>query len=63
MIRTTLAIAVLAALGAVLAATASATSSKLEGKVGPGYKIEVFAKGLNFPTNIAFKGNDAHFEA
>jgi plastocyanin len=41
MIRTTLAIAVLAALGAVLAATASATSSKLEGKVGPGYKIEV----------------------
>jgi plastocyanin len=41
MIRTALAIAVLAALGAVLAATAAAKSSKLEGKVGPGYKIEV----------------------
>jgi glucose/arabinose dehydrogenase len=31
--------------------------------VPPGYKIEVFAKGLNFPTNIAFKGNEQHFEA
>src|SRR5262249_62164833 len=30
--------------------------------VPPVYKVEVFAKGLNFPTNIAFKGNDDHFE-
>jgi len=31
--------------------------------VPPGYKVEVFAKGLNFPTNIAFKGNERNFEA
>ena len=31
--------------------------------VPPGYKVEVFAKGLNFPTNIAFRGNDRRFEA
>src|SRR5262245_2017270 len=30
--------------------------------VPPGYKIEVFAKGLNFPTNIAFRGNSHNFE-
>jgi glucose/arabinose dehydrogenase len=30
--------------------------------VPPGYKIEVFAKGLNFPTNIAFKGSAHSFE-
>jgi len=30
--------------------------------VPPGYQIEVFAKGLNFPTNIAFKGNQHQFE-
>jgi plastocyanin len=44
MIRTTLVVVVLAATGAALAATAgakSAESSKLEGTVGPGYKIEV----------------------
>ena len=30
--------------------------------VPPGYKVEVFASGLNFPTGIAFKGNDRRFE-
>src|SRR5262245_21378826 len=30
--------------------------------VPPGYKIEVFAKGLNFPTGIAFKGDGRRFE-
>jgi glucose/arabinose dehydrogenase len=30
--------------------------------VPPGYKVEVFARGLNFPTNIAFRGNAHHFE-
>lgn len=30
--------------------------------VPPGYKIEVFASGLNFPTNIAFQGNKHRFE-
>ena len=31
--------------------------------VPPGYKVSVFAKGLNFPTNIAFRGNEKKFEA
>jgi glucose/arabinose dehydrogenase len=31
--------------------------------VPPGYKVEVFASGLNFPTNIAFRGNRLQFEA
>lgn len=30
--------------------------------VPPGYKVEVFAQGLNFPTNIAFRGNAHKFE-
>src|SRR5678815_1052176 len=30
--------------------------------VPPGYKIEVFASGLNFPAGIAFKGNSNDFE-
>lgn len=30
--------------------------------VPPGYKVEVFAKGLNFPTNIAFRGNANNFQ-
>jgi len=30
--------------------------------VPPGYKVEVFASGLNFPTNIAFRGNAHKFE-
>ena len=30
--------------------------------VPPGYKIEVFASGLNFPAGIAFKGNSNNFE-
>lgn len=30
--------------------------------VPPGYKVEVFASGLNFPTNIAFRGNERRFE-
>src|SRR5439155_5866873 len=27
-----------------------------------GFKVSVFASGLNFPTGIAFKGNSQHFE-
>lgn len=30
--------------------------------VPPGYKVEVFAKGLNFPTDVAFRGNSNRFE-
>src|SRR5262245_57204496 len=30
--------------------------------VPPGYKVEVFASGLNFPTGIAFKGDSRRFE-
>ncbi|NIV52832.1 MAG: hypothetical protein GWN53_13280 [Gammaproteobacteria bacterium] len=30
--------------------------------VPPGYEVEVFASGLNFPTNIAFRGNTRSFE-
>ena len=30
--------------------------------VPPGFKVSVFAKGLNFPTGIAFKGNSKNFE-
>src|SRR5262245_13861489 len=30
--------------------------------VPPGYKVEVVAKGLNFPSGIAFKGNSKDFE-
>jgi glucose/arabinose dehydrogenase len=30
--------------------------------VPPGYKVEVFASGLNFPAGIAFKGNSHRFE-
>jgi len=30
--------------------------------VPPGYKVEVFASGLNFPTNIAFLGTGTNFE-
>ncbi|MFQ5774220.1 MAG: hypothetical protein ACE5GS_06870, partial [Kiloniellaceae bacterium] len=30
--------------------------------VPSGYKVEVFASGLNFPTNIAFRGNKRNFE-
>ncbi len=30
--------------------------------VPPGYKVEVFKSGLNFPTNIAFRGNAHKFE-
>jgi glucose/arabinose dehydrogenase len=30
--------------------------------VPPGYKVEVFATGLNFPTGIAFKGDRRRFE-
>ncbi len=30
--------------------------------VPPGYKVEVFASGLNFPTNIAFLGTQSSFE-
>ena len=30
--------------------------------VPPGFKISVFASGLNFPTGIAFRGNSQHFE-
>jgi glucose/arabinose dehydrogenase len=29
--------------------------------VPPGYKVEVFAKGLNFPTDVAFLGNGHDF--
>ena len=28
-----------------------------------GFKVEVFAKGLNFPTDIAFVGNKENFKA
>jgi glucose/arabinose dehydrogenase len=28
----------------------------------PGYRVSVFASGLNFPTNIAFRGNARKFE-
>ena len=31
--------------------------------VPPGYKVEVFAKGLNFPSNIAFRRTAGGFEA
>jgi glucose/arabinose dehydrogenase len=31
--------------------------------VPPGYKVEVFAKGLNFPSNIAFRTTASGFEA
>jgi glucose/arabinose dehydrogenase len=31
--------------------------------VPPGYKVEVFAKGLNFPSNIAFRTTAGGFEA
>jgi hypothetical protein len=30
--------------------------------VPPGYKVEVFVRGLNFPAGIAFKGNKDNFE-
>jgi glucose/arabinose dehydrogenase len=30
--------------------------------VPPGYKVEVFAKGLNFPTDVAFVGNKENFK-
>jgi glucose/arabinose dehydrogenase len=30
--------------------------------VPPGYEVEVLAQGLNFPTNIAFKGNEHNFQ-
>jgi len=30
--------------------------------VPPGYKVSVFAKGLNFPTGIAFRGSSKNFE-
>jgi len=30
--------------------------------VPPGYKVEVFASGLNFPAGIAFKGSSSNFE-
>lgn len=30
--------------------------------VPPGYRVEVFARGLNFPTNIAFRGNEKRFD-
>jgi glucose/arabinose dehydrogenase len=30
--------------------------------VPPGYKVEVFASGLNFPAGIAFRGNAHNFE-
>ena len=30
--------------------------------VPPGYKVEVFKSGLNFPTNIAFRGNAHKFD-
>lgn len=31
--------------------------------VPPGYKVQVFAKGLNFPTGIAFRGRGSDFKA
>src|SRR5262245_5520964 len=31
--------------------------------VPKGFKVEVFAKGLNFPTDIAFVGNSNNFKA
>src|SRR5215813_2159893 len=31
-------------------------------KVPPGYKVSVFASGLNFPTGIAFLGNSQQFQ-
>jgi hypothetical protein len=31
--------------------------------VAKGYKVEVFAKGLNFPTDIVFLGNSRDFKA
>lgn len=31
--------------------------------VPPGYRVDVFASGLDFPTNIAFRGNARRFEA
>lgn len=30
--------------------------------VPPGFRVEVFAKGLNFPTAVAFRGNKEKFE-
>jgi hypothetical protein len=30
--------------------------------VPPGFKVSVFASGLNFPTGLAFRGNAQHFE-
>src|SRR6266853_2406588 len=30
--------------------------------VPPGYKVSVFASGLNMPTGIAFLGNSQHFQ-
>ncbi len=30
--------------------------------VPPGFKVSVFAKGLNFPTAVAFRGNGTRFE-
>src|SRR5712691_3235975 len=30
--------------------------------VPPGFKVSVFAKGLNFPTAVAFRGNASRFE-
>jgi len=30
--------------------------------VPPGFKVSVFAKGLNFPTGIAFLGDEEHFK-
>src|SRR5262245_46832306 len=30
--------------------------------VPSGYHVSVFAKGLNFPTAVAFRGNRNHFE-
>src|SRR5256886_9091916 len=30
--------------------------------VPPGFKVSVFASGLNFPTGVAFRGNAQHFE-
>jgi hypothetical protein len=30
--------------------------------VPAGYKVEVFAKGLNFPTDVAFLGNKGSFQ-
>src|SRR5262245_60709773 len=30
--------------------------------VPSGYKVEVFAKGLNFPTDIAFQGSKNNFQ-